>query len=123
MRSQCNGSNGASARRSTDKNNRVPSALVAKHAIVSGLAHPHVDPCDMPASSEAALSPSVTDPAMSNFTFSTRSVSGSSQRAAATPMKHSGAWTMKIDRHPTASTRLAPATTPITGAPALTKLQ
>jgi hypothetical protein len=50
-------------------------------------------------------------------------VPGSSHTATTNPTKHNGAWIAKIARHPIESTSGAPTTTPITGAPALTKLQ
>lgn len=52
-----------------------------------------------------------------------RSVFGSNQTATTKPTRHSTAWTTKIARHPTESTNGAPITTPITGEPAVTKLQ
>ena len=92
-------------------------------AIVSGFAHPHCGPWLTPASIIDAPSPRVSEPATSKVTSWSRSVSGSNQSATTTPMMHKGVCTKKMMRQPKASTSGAPATTPRTGAPALTKLQ
>ena len=123
VRNQCNGSSGASAFDSIEMNSLRPAALAAKHARVGRLVHPHCEPCEIPASNAEAPTPKVIDPAMSNFTLGARAVSGSNHMATTTPRRHSGACTKKMARQPTASTSAAPATTPMTGAPALTKLQ
>ena len=123
VRSHLSGKSGASARRSIRTNNMSTSTPVNMSPSTGALVHPHEWPRLMESNNDVVPMPSATDPAISNFTFLMRSVSGNKRQAMSTPSKHRGACTIKMMRHPTAATMGAPITTPRTGAPAVVKLQ
>ena len=85
--------------------------------------HPHTAPRLSPKSRLVIDTASSTAPGMSKRTPFCRSVSGRIARATTKPMRQSGTWAAKTQRHPNASTTGAPTTTPSTGAPALTNDQ
>ena len=89
---------------------------------MAGEPHPHAPARLMPSSTSAAPSPSVRAPATSNFAAGFFSVSRNNHHATTAPSTHNGACTKKMIRHPTVATSGTPATTPSTGAPAVTKL-
>ena len=123
VRNQCSITSGAAVRRSIVTNRRSAATAITKHASVGSELQPHARPWLMPASSDAAPTPRVMEPATSKRTPRSRSVPGSNHSATTKPTKHIGACTAKMARQPTAATSGPPMTTPITGAPALTKLQ
>ena len=123
VRNHCSTTSGAAVRCSMVMKARSETAASTKQPSVAGEPQPHARPWLMPARSEVAPTPNVTDPHTSNRTPRMRSVPGSSHSATTRPMKHIGACTAKMARQPTASTSGPPNTTPITGAPAVTKLQ
>ncbi len=90
---------------------------------VAGLVQPHELPRLIVSSNSTEPAPSVAEPSTSKRTLSCLSVSGSNRIDTNAPMTQSGACTRKITRQPKISTSGVPATTPMTGAPAVTKPQ
>ena len=117
------GNIGSLARFSTrTKNTKATTPSIATR-IVRVAKNPHAGPRLIANKIITEPAPSNNAPFTSNFTFARRSVSLSSHQATTHPIKHSGACIKKIVRHPNSATSGTPATTPITGAPAVTKLQ
>ena len=122
VRNHCGGTIGAATRRSTCTkayNNTTPSAIAPT---MRGEFQPQVPPRLMPSNNNVAPPPSVRAPAASKRAPGWRSVSRNNHHDTTAPRMHSGACTKKMMRQPTKSTSGTPATTPMTGAPAVTKL-
>ena len=122
VRNHAGGTIGASTWRSTCTKANSTATPASKNAMIDGDVHPHAPPRLMPSNTSAVPQPSVSAPPMSNFAPGRRSVSRSSHHAMRAPTTHSGACTKKMMRQPTLETSGTPATTPSTGAPAVTKL-
>ncbi len=122
VRNQRGGIIGAATRRSTATKAASITAPAANAAMIHGEVQPHAPPRLTPSKTSAAPAPSVAAPAASNLAPGLRSVSRRSHHASTAPSAHNGACTKKMTRHPTVLTSGTPATTPSTGAPAVTKL-